>query len=126
MTYDPSNIFARILRGEIPCKTIYEDDFVLAFYDIHPAAPVHALVIPKGSYENHAAFVAGASDAAIAGFARAIGKVAAMVGVTEGGYRLIANSGANGGQEVPHYHVHILGGGSLGPMVAKTFSLHLN
>ncbi|MFA6279579.1 MAG: histidine triad nucleotide-binding protein [Bdellovibrionales bacterium] len=119
MTYDPNNLFAKILRGEIPCKKIYEDDFALAFYDIHPAAPVHALVIPKGPYENHAAFTADASEAEIAGFSRAVGKVAALTGVVEGGYRLIANSGANGGQEVPHYHVHILGGGRLGPMMAK-------
>lgn len=119
MTYDSNNIFAKILRGEIPCETIYEDDFALAFYDIHPAAPTHALVIPKGAYENHAAFAANASDEESAGFTRAIGKVAAMIGVTEAGYRLIANSGTNGGQEVPLYHVHILGGGLLGPMVAK-------
>ncbi len=122
MTYDTNNIFAKILRGEIPCKKIYEDDFALAFYDIHPAAPTHALVIPKGAYENHEAFTANASDEAMAGFSRAIGKVATMIGVTEGGYRLIANSGANGGQEVPHYHVHILGGGRLGPMMAGTLN----
>ena len=119
MSYDSNNIFAKILRGEIPCQKIYEDEFALAFYDIHPQAPVHALVIPKGHYENHAAFSAKASDGEVAGFHRALGKVADAIDVTEGGYRLISNCGANGGQEVPHYHVHILGGGPLGRMVAR-------
>jgi len=118
MSYDPNNIFARILRGEIPCKKIHEDDYALAFHDIHPQAPVHVLVIPKGAYRDYAAFVAQACAEDIVGFARAVAKVAALVGVDGGGYRLIANCGANGGQEVPHYHVHILGGGPLGRMVA--------
>lgn len=118
MSYDPNNIFAKILRSEIPCKKIYEDDFVLAFHDIHPHAPVHALVIPRGEYENHAAFLEEASEEEILGFYRAVGEVADMLGVKESGYRLISNSGVNGGQEVPHYHVHILGGGPLGRMVA--------
>ncbi|HAX91020.1 MAG TPA: histidine triad nucleotide-binding protein [Rhodospirillaceae bacterium] len=119
MTYDPNNIFAKILRGDIPCKKIYEDDFALAFHDIQPAAPVHALVIPKGEFENHAAFSQKASEAQLVGFHRAVGKVAEMIGVEQGGYRLISNCGVNGGQEVPHYHVHILGGGRLGRMVAR-------
>ncbi|MDD3182601.1 MAG: histidine triad nucleotide-binding protein [Alphaproteobacteria bacterium] len=119
MTYDPNNIFAKILRGEIPCKSLYEDDFVLAFHDIQPQAPIHALVIPKGPYQNQDAFAVQATEAEIVGFTRALGKVAAMVGLVEGGYRSISNCGANGGQEVPHYHVHLLGGGSLGRMVSK-------
>ncbi len=119
MAYDSNNIFAKILRGEIPCKPIYEDDFALAFHDIHPQAPVHALVIPKGEYENHAAFVSEASEKEILGLARAVREVVEMLGVAEGGYRLITNCGANGGQEVPHYHIHILGGGPVGRMVCK-------
>ncbi len=117
MSYDPNNIFAKILRGEIPCKKIYEDDYALAFPDIHPKAPTHILVIPKGSYATHSDFITRASDAEIAGFERAVGKVAQMAGVAESGYRLISNCGANAHQEVPHYHVHILGGRALGPML---------
>lgn len=119
MSYDSNNIFAKILRGEIPCKKVFENEHALAFHDIHPQAPAHVLVIPKGSYVAHDDFAARASDAEIAGFERAVGEVAKMVGVTETGYRLIANAGGNGGQEVPHYHVHILGGKKLGPMLAK-------
>ena len=112
--YDPNNVFAKILRGEIPCKKLYEDEFALAFPDIAPKAPVHILVIPKGGYTDHADFAARASEKEIAGFERAVGKLASA---TEGGYRLIANCGVNAHQEVPHYHVHILGGRALGPML---------
>jgi len=119
MNYESDNIFAQILRGKIPCKKVYEDDFALAFHDIHPKAPTHILVIPKGPYVAHDDFVASASDAEIAGFERAIGKVTQMVGVTGSGYRLISNCGVDAHQEVPHYHVHILGGRALGAMLAS-------
>lgn len=118
MAYDPANIFARILRGEIPCKKVFENEYVLAFHDIAPKKPVHVLVIPKQSYESHDDFSARASDAEIAAFTRAVGQIAHDLGIAGTGYRLIANSGLNGGQEVPHYHVHILGGANVGPMVA--------
>jgi diadenosine tetraphosphate (Ap4A) HIT family hydrolase len=119
MAYDRDNVFARILRGEIPCKKVHEDAHVLAFHDLYPKAPVHILVVPKGAYVSHDDFAAGASDAEIAALARAVGKIAREAGLAEAGYRLIANTGADGGQEVPHYHVHILGGGPLGPMVSR-------
>ena len=119
MTYDPNNIFARILRGEIPCKKIHEDAYALAFHDINPQAPIHALVIPKGAYVNWDDFAAHGSDAEIAGFVRAVGQVARLVGATDGGWRALANVGANAHQEVPHLHIHILGGKRLGPMLAK-------
>ncbi len=115
--YDDNNIFARILRGEIPCKKIYEDDFALAFHDIHPQAPVHALVIPKGKYISFADFGATASPAEIAGFVRATALVAKQLGVEETGYRTIANAGLNSHQEVPHFHIHIMGGRALGRML---------
>lgn len=117
MPYDANNIFAKILRDEIPCKKIYENDFALAFHDITPKAPMHILVIPKGAYETHAEFTEKANDVEIAGFERAVGHVARLVGVAETGYRLISNCGINAHQEVPHYHVHILGGRALGPML---------
>lgn len=119
MPYDSNNVFAKILRGEIPCNRLFENEFALSFADIHPQAPVHILVIPKGEYTDQADFAARASEAEIAGFTRALGAVIKLAGVGETGYRLIANSGANGGQEVPHYHVHILGGRALGPMLAR-------
>lgn len=119
MPYDPNNIFAKILRGEIPCKKIFENAHALAFHDIHPKAPVHILVIPKGAYAAHADFTASASDAEIAGFERAVTEVAKIAGVAENGYRLISNSGPYSHQEVPHYHVHILGGRALGPMLVE-------
>jgi diadenosine tetraphosphate (Ap4A) HIT family hydrolase len=119
MAYDPDNIFARILRGEIPCDKVYEDEHVLAFNDISPKCPVHVLVIPKGDYVSFDDFSAKASEAEIAAFTRAVGEIARTAGVADAGYRLIANAGANGGQEVPHYHVHILGGGPVGPMVCR-------
>jgi diadenosine tetraphosphate (Ap4A) HIT family hydrolase len=116
--YDDSNIFARILRGEIPCNKIFEDDFALAFHDIRPQAPVHALVIPKGCYVSFADFGANAPAELIFGFSRAVAHVAKQLGVEETGYRLIANMGWDSHQEVPHYHVHILGGRKLGVMLA--------
>jgi len=118
MSYDPQNIFAKILRGEIPCNKVYEDEYTLAFHDIAPQAPVHVLVIPKGPYVSHDDFSEKASEAEIAGLARAVGHVARELGLEASGYRLIANHGNDGGQEVPHYHVHICGGGRLGRMLA--------
>jgi len=119
LPYDDSNIFARILRGEIPSKRVYEDEFALAFHDINPVAPTHILVIPKGAYVSWEDFSARASEAEIAGFVRAVGKVARDEGLVEPGYRLLANAGVNGGQEVPHLHVHIFGGRRLGPMLSR-------
>lgn len=117
--YDTNNIFARILRGEIPCKKVHEDDFALAFHDIAPQAPTHVLVVPKGAYVDMDDFTARASDAEIGGFFRAVSTVAKMVGVAEPGWRLIANIGADSHSEVPHLHIHILGGRKLGPMLTK-------
>lgn len=119
LPYDESNIFARILRGEIPAKRVYEDAFALAFHDIAPQAPIHILVIPKGAYVSWDDFSERASEAEIAGFVRAIGKVARDEGLVAPGYRLLANVGAHGGQEVPHLHVHLFGGRGLGPMLAR-------
>ena len=116
--YDDSNIFAKILRGEIPCTKVFEDAHTLAFEDIHPQAPVHTLVIPKGKYVSMRDFTAQATDAEIAAFVRAIGKVAALKGVEDAGFRVLANTGVNGGQEVPHLHVHVFGGRALGPMLS--------
>ena len=118
MIYDDSNIFARILRGEIPARKIYEDEYVLAFHDAFPKAPVHALVIPKGKYLNIDEFNAKASDAEILALYRAIPKVVKELGLEEKGFRTIANTGINGGQEVPHFHIHIVGGKVIGPMIA--------
>ena len=117
--YDDGNIFARILRGEIPNKTVYEDEHVLAFHDINPLAPTHILVIPKGPYVSWDDFSEKASDAEIAAFVRAVGKIARDEGLVEQGYRILANIGLRGGQEVPHLHAHIFGGTSLGPMLAR-------
>ena len=119
LPYDDSNIFARILRGEIPSKTVYEDEFALAFHDINPHAPVHVLVIPKGAYVSWDDFSARAPDAEIAGFVRAVGHVAREQGLVAPGYRLLANVGLHSGQEVPHLHVHLFGGRGLGPMLAR-------
>ena len=116
--YDDQNIFAKILRGEIPAKTVYEDDHAIAFHDINPQAPVHVLVIPRGRYVSMADFTAHASDAEIAGFFRAVGKVADKLGLVEPGYRMLANAGTDSHQEVPHLHVHLFGGRKLGPMLA--------
>lgn len=117
-TYDPTNIFARILRGEIPCTKLYEDEYALAFADIHPKAPTHILVIPKGAYVSIADFGATASPEEITGFFRAVSHVAAAQGVVDSGFRLISNAGRDSHQEVPHFHVHILGGRALGPLLA--------
>lgn len=121
MTYDPENIFAKILRGEIPCNKVYEDEFALAFHDITPQAPVHVLVIPKGEYVSMTDFAADAPADLIVGFTRAVGKVADEVGVTESGYRTISNAGPNSHQEVPHLHIHILGGKPVGPLLDSRF-----
>jgi histidine triad (HIT) family protein len=117
--YDDSNIFARILRGELPSKKVFEDEHVLAFYDINPLAPTHILVIPKGPYVSWDDFSAKASDSEIAALARAAGKIAREAGLVESGYRMLANSGLDSGQEVPHLHVHIFAGRPLGPMLAR-------
>jgi diadenosine tetraphosphate (Ap4A) HIT family hydrolase len=114
MAYDPTNIFARILRGEIPCSKVYEDDHVLAFNDINPQAKVHVLVIPKVSWDD---FSTKASDGEIAALIRAAGTIAREMGVAEEGYRVLANIGENGGQEVPHLHIHLFGGQPLGRMI---------
>ena len=118
-TYDPSNIFARILRGEIPNKTVLETAHTLAFHDIHPQAPIHVLVIPKGAYVTFDHFAAEASAVELVDFHRTAASVVAMVGTSEGGYRAITNAGEHGLQEVPHYHLHILGGRVLGRLVEK-------
>ena len=117
--YDEGNIFARILRGEIPSKTIYEDEHVLAFHDINPLAPTHILVIPKGAYVSWDDFSERATNEEISGFVRAVGKIAREAGLVDQGYRLLANIGQNSGQEVPHLHVHIFAGRPLGPMLAR-------
>jgi diadenosine tetraphosphate (Ap4A) HIT family hydrolase len=117
--YDDNNIFARILRGEIPSTRVYEDEFAFAFPDINPAAPTHILVIPKGHYVSWDDFSANGTDAEIAGFVRAVGRVARDAGLVEPGYRLLANTGPDSHQEVPHLHVHIFGGRPLGPMLAR-------
>lgn len=119
MAYDETNIFARILRGELPCKKVYEDDHALAFHDLYPQAPIHVLVIPKGSYVSLADFSAGASEAELAGFFQAVGKVAKELGLEGDGYRVLANHGPHSNQEVPHFHVHIMGGRPLGPLLAR-------
>lgn len=117
MAYDQDNIFARILRGEIPCDKVYEDEFALAFRDINPQAPVHVLIIPKGAYISSDDFTEKASPEELAGFLRAVGHVARELGVADSGYRILANTGRDGHQEVPHFHVHLFGGASLGRMI---------
>lgn len=119
LPYDDANIFARILRGELPCKSVLETEHSLAFHDISPLAPIHVLVIPRGAYVSWDDFSATASDAEIADFVRAVGEVARMTGASAQGYRLLANTGKRGGQEVAHLHVHVFGGAPLGPMLAK-------
>ena len=118
-SYDSTNIFARILRGEVPASKVYEDEHALAFHDVNPQAPVHILVIPKGTYVSWDDFSERGSAEEIAGFVRAVGHVARAQGMVTRGYRLLANIGRNGGQEVPHLHVHIFGGGPLGPMLSR-------
>lgn len=116
--YDPDNIFAKILRGEIPCQKVFEDEYVLAFRDIHPQAATHILVIPKGAYQSFADFSAQAKPEEVTAFFRAIGNLARKEGIEESGYRLIANIGDHGGQEVPHFHFHLVGGEKLGRLLA--------
>jgi histidine triad (HIT) family protein len=115
--YNEQNIFARILRGEIPSRKVYEDEFALAFQDINPQAPIHVLIIPKGAYCSFADFSATADAEEIVGFIRAVGKVAKDLGLEAPGYRLLANMGEHGGQEVAHFHVHLFGGRPLGRMI---------
>ncbi|MBI1215059.1 MAG: HIT domain-containing protein [Alphaproteobacteria bacterium] len=117
--YDSNNIFAKILRGEIPCKKVYEDDHVLAFHDISPQAPSHILVLPKGEYVSMDDFTQKAAPGEIAALFRALGQIARDEGLHETGYRVISNCGLNGGQEVPHLHLHLLGGRKLGRMVQQ-------
>lgn len=117
--YDDTNIFARILRGELPCKKVLETDHSLAFHDISPLAPIHVLVIPKGAYVSWDDFSERASDAELADFSRAVGEAARQVGASAQGYRLLGNTGKRAGQEVPHLHVHVFGGQPLGPMLAR-------
>jgi diadenosine tetraphosphate (Ap4A) HIT family hydrolase len=119
VSYDPNNVFARILRGELPCSKVYEDAHALAFNDIAPQAPVHVLVIPKGEYVSQDDFAATAPDAMVVGFWRAVGSVARQLGLAENGYRFLANTGRDGRQEVPHFHVHIFGGRDLGHMIKR-------
>jgi diadenosine tetraphosphate (Ap4A) HIT family hydrolase len=115
--YDDSNIFAKILRGEIPCNKVYEDDHVLAFHDINPQTPTHVLVIPKGSYVSSDDFFNDASEAEIAAFFRAVGKISRDLGVVDRGYRVLANAGPDAHQEVSHFHLHIFAGTDLGRMI---------
>jgi len=121
MAYDPENIFARILRGEIPCERLFENEHALAFRDIRPQAPEHVLVIPKGAYETYDAFANAASAEEIVGFTRAVGEVCRLLGVEPGegapGFRMISNAGSHAHQEVPHMHVHVLAGRPLGPLL---------
>jgi diadenosine tetraphosphate (Ap4A) HIT family hydrolase len=117
--YDDQNIFAKILRGEIPSKRVYEDEWAIAFHDIAPIAPTHILVIPTGPYVSWDDFSAKASAEEITGFVRAIGKVARDLGLVAPGHRLLTNVGLNSGQEVPHLHVHLFGGKPMGPMLAR-------
>ena len=117
LPYDDDNIFARILRKEIPSKPVYEDEWAYAFHDINPQAPVHVLVIPKGRYVSWDDFTRDASDAEIVGFTRAVGNVARELDLVEPGYRMLANIGQHGHQEVPHLHVHLFGGRQFGAMM---------
>ncbi len=119
MAYDRNNVFARILRGELPCTKVYEDAHVLAFRDIHPQAPTHVILIPKGEYVSVDDFSAKASEAELAAFMRAIGRIAQQQGATEDGYRILANHGAAAHQEVPHFHLHLFAGRDLGPMLRR-------
>ena len=119
LPYDDQNVFAKILRGEIPSNRVYEDEWAIAFHDIAAQAPTHVLVIPRGSYVSWDDFSSRALADEIAGFVRAVGTVARTLNLVEPGYRLLANTGAHGGQEVPHLHVHLFGGRPLGPMLAR-------
>ncbi|WP_448586936.1 histidine triad nucleotide-binding protein [Thermaurantiacus sp.] len=117
--YDENNVFARILRGEIPCRRVHETPHALAFHDINPQAPVHVLVIPKGPYVSMADFTANAPGELVAGFFQAVGETARLLGLEDSGYRILANAGPHAHQEVPHLHVHIFGGAPLGPMLHR-------
>ena len=119
MAYDRNNVFARILRGELPCSKIYEDEHVLTFHDMHPQAPTHIVLIPKGEYASVDDFSEKASAAELAAFVRAIGRIAREQGVSDSGYRILANHGAAAHQEVPHFHLHLFGGRDLGPMLRR-------
>ncbi len=119
LPYDDQNIFAKILRGEIPNKTVFEDEWTLAFHDINPQAPVHILVIPKGAYVSWDDFSNTASDAEIAGFVRTVGSIARDLGLVEPGYRLLTNVGLHAHQEVPHLHIHLFGGKPMGPLLSR-------
>lgn len=119
MSYDSNNVFARILRGELPCQKVYENEHVLAFNDIRPLAPTHVLVIPKGAYVSLDDFHEKASEAEQAALIKAIGHVARLAGTDASGYRVIANIGGDGHQEVPHLHFHVLGGRPLGRMIGR-------
>ena len=119
LPYDDQNIFAKILRGELPNKTVLESKHCLAFHDINPIAPIHVLVIPKGAYVSWDDFAAKASDAEIGDFVRTVGAVGRQTGAEAQGYRVLSNIGKRGGQEVPHFHAHIFGGQPLGPMLAR-------
>ena len=116
--YDSTNVFAKIIRGEIPCAKVYEDEYALAFRDIEPAAPAHILVVPKGEFSSFNDFAAHEA-ASIGQFFQAVQKIAAQEGLVEGGYRLITNHGADASQSVAHFHVHILGGRPLGALLAS-------
>lgn len=117
--YDKNNVFARVLRGEIPSRRVYEDEWAIAFHDIAPQAPVHVLVIPRTEYVSFADFAVQAPAEEVAGFFRAVATVAKQLGLEAPGYRLLANMGAHAGQEVPHFHVHLFGGAPLGVMIAR-------
>lgn len=119
MTYDSSNVFARIIRGEIPAKKVFEDEKILAFYDISKAAPIHVLVVPKGEYRNYFEFVDLASKEEIANFFQKVATIAKELGVVESGFRLITNNGADGGQTVDHFHIHLLAGAKFHELIAK-------
>lgn len=119
LPYDDQNIFAKILRDEIPSRRVYEDAWAIAFHDINPQAPTHILVIPRGAYVSWDDFSTRAPDAEIAGFVRAVGNVARAAGLVAPGYRLLANTGLDAHQEVPHLHVHLFAGKPLGPMLAR-------
>lgn len=120
MAYDRNNVFARILRGEIPCRKVFEDAHVLAFHDINPQTPTHILVIPKGEYVSLDDFSERASEGEMAALLRATGRIAREAGVATNGYRILANHGVNAHQEVPHFHIHIFGGRDLGRMIGKS------
>jgi histidine triad (HIT) family protein len=117
MVYNVENVFAKIIRGDIPCEKVYEDEFTLAFHDINPRAPVHVVVIPKGSYVSFADFSANGSPEEIYNFFQSVGKIAEELNLLKGGYRILANHGQHAGQEVPHFHMHIFAGRHLGPML---------